>query len=150
MICSMKVTSGECQENSTVKTLGFKRRGSTKWLWLGNLCVCAHVCERDRERKGNRINLSRVSVAKWRKYLGSHGQLHKTAVQRSADGLTPTNLTDWLWFWYGRAIGWKVAHILLKHSLALDHTWIPWDSEGVTENKSNFERILVKLEFLKN
>ena len=41
--------------------------------------------------------------------------------------------------WQGMEGGLRTSHILLKHSLALDHTWIPWDEEE-DDSRCNRER----------
>lgn len=48
------------------------------------------------------------------------------------------------WLYGGRRASWKLPHILLKHSLALDHTWIPWGKEDkVMDEDLNHEAFRV-------
>ena len=92
----------------------------TCYLFL-NECGCACVSGRKKEKKGT-IILSSFNLAHC---LGSMAHFQTTAGQQLAGSSSLYNLILLL-FWCEVWLAGKVAHILLKHSLALDHTWIPW------------------------
>lgn len=81
-----QVTSEECQENITARTLGFKENGSAEWLALGNfyesvlMCTWEREGERAREkRKPSRSQKFRSSMA-WRQRFHFHSHRCKTTV----------------------------------------------------------------------
>lgn len=133
IICGIKLHLQNSKKTLGVRQLDFKRKGSIQLPWSGDfLCVCVCTCKKEKERKHSEWLWSSIA---WWQYLGTRGHSHKSVVKRSADGLTQNSLAR-VWLLVPEWDQLQVAHILLKHSLALDHTWIPWDVERKREEET--------------